>query len=118
MINLAAFLKNLMSILLKFRVHRKWYQINFRNIIWKWPAKMRKNNFKASSKLNSLRSLKRRKLSDVNHIIILIAAIIVPLLGGCDPSGSVGGGLGGSETDIQYDTTTISQIHVDTLVAY
>jgi len=79
---------------------------------------MRKNNFKASSKLNSLRSLKRRKLSDVNHIIILIAAIIVPLLGGCDPSGSVGGGLGGSETDIQYDTTTISQIHVDTLVAY
>lgn len=80
---------------------------------------MRTNNFKASSKLNSLISFKRGPLKGIKPIaIFFLTGVIVAFLSGCDPSGSVGGGFAGSETDIRYDTTLVGEFNIDTLVAY
>lgn len=95
------------------------YRINSRSFIWKWPATMKTNNFKVSSKLNSLSSFKRGQLQDIKPVsIFLLAALVAAFFGGCDPSGSVGGGFAGPETDVSYDTTAINEIHIDTLFAY
>lgn len=79
---------------------------------------MKTNNFKARSTPNTLKIFKSNRLTGANAIALLLTAFIFSLMVGCDPSGSVGGGFADPNTDIRFDTTALSQVQIDTLVAY
>lgn len=80
---------------------------------------IKRSNFIKRFKKDSLSSLEKGHLKRGRIIVaFLFSVCFAAFFTACSDEGTVGGGLSGAETNVQYDTLEVAGLRVDTLISY